>query len=355
MMELLVEVFLVRRTVADRSGAVLLVVVGCAFGCMCSVVAERVCELWVPCVLLELFLACSGGGFSQNFFVFVSVLLPSGLRCVVGWPYVLVECAVGWLVRSGGLSQNGVLVVWWRFSQNCLVLFMLVVVLSLKICVDRLLGLFVLVELSLDDSLSFLVEVLSRTAYCLVVRFEFLGYIGGTAGVPVARMVLFRFPVFFRVVTSHCGFCQVLLVAEWVADRIGLAASCQHLIECSIPVWGVLCGLSVAWFSTPRVAVSLLWPPGSRSVSGGQAWDRSPARLRLVVVFVHASHSDGRGDLDSWSSVVWRARGMFTEVETVCCCAVWRYLWTCVELEGADVRVRTVCVVPLVVSSVSNG
>ncbi|MQL93678.1 hypothetical protein Taro_026329, partial [Colocasia esculenta] len=41
---------------------------------------------------------------------------------------------------------------------------------------------------------------------------------------------------------------------------------------------------------------------GSGAVSGGQAWDRSPARLRLVVVFVHASHSDGRGDLDSWSS-----------------------------------------------------
>ncbi|MQM20694.1 hypothetical protein Taro_053718 [Colocasia esculenta] len=78
-------------------------------------------------VFRELFLACSGGGFSQNFFVLVSVLLPSGLRCIVGWPCVLllscclkVECAVGWLVRSGGLSQNGVLVVWWRFSQNCL-------------------------------------------------------------------------------------------------------------------------------------------------------------------------------------------------------------------------------------------
>ncbi|MQL71099.1 hypothetical protein Taro_003427 [Colocasia esculenta] len=89
MMELLVEVFLVRRTVADRSGAVLLVIVGYAFGCMCSVVVERVCELWVPCVLLELFLICSGGGFSQNFFVLVSVLLSSGLRCVVGWLCVL--------------------------------------------------------------------------------------------------------------------------------------------------------------------------------------------------------------------------------------------------------------------------
>ncbi|MQL87920.1 hypothetical protein Taro_020475, partial [Colocasia esculenta] len=41
---------------------------------------------------------------------------------------------------------------------------------------------------------------------------------------------------------------------------------------------------------------------GSGAVSGGQAWDRSPARLRLVVVFVHASLSDGRGDLDLWSS-----------------------------------------------------
>ncbi|MQM10378.1 hypothetical protein Taro_043267, partial [Colocasia esculenta] len=161
MMELLVEVFLVRRIVADRSGAVLLVVVGCAFSCMCSVVAERVClwcgfhwcrfvvcgssELWVPCVLLELFLACSGGGFSQNFFVLVSILLPSGLRCVVGlfcarfWLsscYLMVEVCC-WLVRSGGLSQNGVLVV-----------------------LVELFGLFVLVELCLDDSLSFLVEVL---------------------------------------------------------------------------------------------------------------------------------------------------------------------------------------------------
>ncbi|MQL78424.1 hypothetical protein Taro_010854 [Colocasia esculenta] len=71
MMELLVEVFLVRKTVVDRSGAVLLVIVGCAFGCMCSVVAER--------VFPELFLACSGGGFSQNSFVLVSVLLPSEL------------------------------------------------------------------------------------------------------------------------------------------------------------------------------------------------------------------------------------------------------------------------------------
>ncbi|MQL77586.1 hypothetical protein Taro_010004, partial [Colocasia esculenta] len=41
---------------------------------------------------------------------------------------------------------------------------------------------------------------------------------------------------------------------------------------------------------------------GSGAMSGGQAWDRSSARLRLVVVFVHASHSDGRGDLDSSSS-----------------------------------------------------
>ncbi|MQM18583.1 hypothetical protein Taro_051577 [Colocasia esculenta] len=69
-------------------------------------------------------------------------------------------------------------------------------------------------------------------------------------------------------------------------------------------------------------------------MSGGQAWDRSPARLQLVVVFVHVSHSDGRGDLDSWSSgktlarvlstacaVLWRARSTFTEVEIVCCCA----------------------------------
>ncbi|MQM22427.1 hypothetical protein Taro_055478 [Colocasia esculenta] len=245
MMELLVEVFLVRRIVADRSGEVLLVVVGCVFGCMCSVVAERVClwcgfhrcrfvvcgfsgrcpyfsylclllallcfgclgmlphllgELWLVVssgeVFPELFLVCSGGGFSQNFFVLVSVLLPSGLRCVVGWPCVLVrsprtgccclgegfpqDCSVlvssccrvasrlsvllvGWCVLVGS-PRTVSWSFWWRFSQNCLVLFMLAVVLSLKICVDRLFGLFVLVELCLDDSLLFLVEVLSRTA-----------------------------------------------------------------------------------------------------------------------------------------------------------------------------------------------
>ncbi|MQL82690.1 hypothetical protein Taro_015158, partial [Colocasia esculenta] len=42
-MEFLVEVFLVRRTVADKSSAVLLAIVGCAFGCMCFAMAERVC------------------------------------------------------------------------------------------------------------------------------------------------------------------------------------------------------------------------------------------------------------------------------------------------------------------------
>ncbi|MQM17875.1 hypothetical protein Taro_050855 [Colocasia esculenta] len=78
---------------------------------------------------------------------------------------------------------------------------------------------------------------------------------------------------------------------------------------------------------------------GSGAVSGGQAWDRSPARLRLVVVVVHASHSDGRRDLDSWSSVV-----LFLFL-----------LSNRFELEVAGARVWTVCVVPLVVSSVGCG
>ncbi|MQL75023.1 hypothetical protein Taro_007404, partial [Colocasia esculenta] len=102
---------------------------------------------------------------------------------------------------------------------------------------------------------------------------------------------------------------------------------------------------------------------GSGAVSGGQTWDRSPARLRLVVVVVHASHSEGRGDLDLWSSG-----------KTPLCCSCFRcrtgegpgsllgfvreahppLLPSRFELEGAGARVRTVCVVPLVVSSISN-
>ncbi|MQM23917.1 hypothetical protein Taro_056987, partial [Colocasia esculenta] len=89
-------------------------------------------ELWVPCVPLsqhccsdladalygevfpQLFLAYSGGGFSQNFFVLISVLLPSGLRVEMRcWLALCSElrCTVGWLVRSGGSSQNDALVV----------------------------------------------------------------------------------------------------------------------------------------------------------------------------------------------------------------------------------------------------
>ncbi|MQM02757.1 hypothetical protein Taro_035525, partial [Colocasia esculenta] len=105
MMELLVEVFLVRRTIADEFDAVLLVIVGCAFGCMCFSMTERV-RLW--CGLHRCRPVVCGF---------------SGLRC-----------GVGWLVHSGGFSQNGALVV------------------------------LVEVEFSLDDSLSFLVEVLSMAA-----------------------------------------------------------------------------------------------------------------------------------------------------------------------------------------------
>ncbi|MQL99316.1 hypothetical protein Taro_032039 [Colocasia esculenta] len=54
-------------------------------------------------------------------------------------------------------------------------------------------------------------------------------------------------------------------------------------------------------------------------MSGGQAWDRSPARLRLVVVFVHASHSDGRGDLDSWSSGLSSREPMFVIGRSALC------------------------------------
>ncbi|MQM23685.1 hypothetical protein Taro_056752 [Colocasia esculenta] len=261
MMDSLVGVFLVWRTVADRSGAVPLVVVGCIFCCMCSMVAKGACllgvpftnagllsavwlplgcvvqwllghvaspvsELWVPCVPLsrhccsdlayalcvlvmslvvccvtccvclvalcclivssgevfpELFLACFGGGFSQNFFVLVSVLLPSGLRCVVGWLCVLVrfpktvccclgegfsqDCSV--LVSGCCRATSGVEVCcwlagafWWvlperclgrsggGFSHNCLVLLLLAAVLSLKFCVDWLFRFFVPVEFS---------------------------------------------------------------------------------------------------------------------------------------------------------------------------------------------------------------
>ncbi|MQM13016.1 hypothetical protein Taro_045935 [Colocasia esculenta] len=57
-------------------------------------------------------------------------------------------------------------------------------------------------------------------------------------------------------------------------------------------------------------------------MSGGQAWDCSPARLRLVVVFVHVSHSDGRGDLDSWSSGLssWEPAFMFGQSAS---CRLW--------------------------------
>ncbi|MQM16456.1 hypothetical protein Taro_049414 [Colocasia esculenta] len=74
----------------------------------CSVCLVALCCLVVSSgeVFPELFLAYSGGGFSQNFFVLVSVLLPSRLRCIVG-----LRCAVGWLVHSGGFSQNGALVI----------------------------------------------------------------------------------------------------------------------------------------------------------------------------------------------------------------------------------------------------
>ncbi|MQL92579.1 hypothetical protein Taro_025201 [Colocasia esculenta] len=81
-------------------------VVCCVTCCVCLV---ALCCLVVSSgeVFPELFLACSGSGFSKNFFVLISVLLPSRLRCVVGW-----------LVRSGGFPQNGALVVlvelhWW--------------------------------------------------------------------------------------------------------------------------------------------------------------------------------------------------------------------------------------------------
>ncbi|MQM04738.1 hypothetical protein Taro_037551, partial [Colocasia esculenta] len=262
MMELLVEVFLVRRTVADRSGAVLLVVVGCVFGCMCFVVAERVClwcgfhwcrfvacgssELWVPCVLLELFLACSGGGFSQNFFVLVSVLLPSRLSVLL----------VGW---------------------------------SVLICVDRLFGVFVLVELSLDDSLSFLVEVLSRTAYCLIARFVFLGCVVGNVVCAVAMRLAVLLVEFGAVVLCFCA----------------LALWCML----SWPSWESL------WLAPCRfgaVGATMCTTPGgsgARGVELFRLWDACGDLFLAVVLFV---------------------------------------------LEGAGARVRSVCVVPLVVSSVSN-
>ncbi|MQL88444.1 hypothetical protein Taro_021004 [Colocasia esculenta] len=85
--------------------------------------------------------------------------------------------------------------------------------------------------------------------------------------------------------------------------------------------------------------------------------------------------------MDSWSSVLWRARTMFTDVETVHYCAVLALCCSCFhcrtveglgsllgfvheahppllpskfELEAAVVRVRTVCVVMLVVSIANN-
>ncbi|MQM20689.1 hypothetical protein Taro_053716 [Colocasia esculenta] len=126
----LVEVFLVWRTVADKSSAMLLVVIGCAFGFMCSVVAERVylrCGLhWCRPVV------CGSGG-----------------RC----PYFSYLCLLLALLCYGCF---GVL-------PHLLELFVVVFVrVSPKtVCVDWLFGLFVPEEFSLDDSLSFLVEVLS--------------------------------------------------------------------------------------------------------------------------------------------------------------------------------------------------
>ncbi|MQL86911.1 hypothetical protein Taro_019446 [Colocasia esculenta] len=61
----------------------------------------------------------------------------------------------------------------------------------------------------------------------------------------------------------------------------------------------------------------------SGAVLGGQAWDRSPARLRLVVVFVHVSHSDGRGDLDSWSSGLCSREPVLVFVRSALC-----HLWS---------------------------
>ncbi|MQM03578.1 hypothetical protein Taro_036368 [Colocasia esculenta] len=125
---------------------------------------------------------------------------------------------------------------------------------------------------------------------------------------------------------------------------------------------------------------------GSGTMLGGQAWDRSLARLRLVVVFVHVSHSDGRGDLDSWSNGktpvgapdhwlveagLWLICVVQTRLLPSACtfcgvlraclprlrpCVVtpsWQYLWT--SFAGAGACVRTVNIVPLVVSSVRNG
>ncbi|MQL70148.1 hypothetical protein Taro_002450 [Colocasia esculenta] len=89
---------------------------------------------------------------------------------------------------------------------------------------------------------------------------------------------------------------------------------------------------------------------GSGAVSGGQTWDRSPARLRLVVVFVHASHSNGRGDLDSWLSVRGWVPCWTSFVKLIPPLLPFRF-----EFEGAGARVQTVCVVPLVVNSVNNG
>ncbi|MQL93357.1 hypothetical protein Taro_026003 [Colocasia esculenta] len=63
------------------------------------------CIAWLPCVLVRFprtVCCCSGEGFSQDYSVLVSVVavLPQGLSMMLFW-----------LVRSGGFSQNGALVV----------------------------------------------------------------------------------------------------------------------------------------------------------------------------------------------------------------------------------------------------
>ncbi|MQM07556.1 hypothetical protein Taro_040393, partial [Colocasia esculenta] len=206
----------------------------------------------------ELFLACSGGRFSQNFFVLISVLLPSRLRVspkIV--PYSLLVANGALIGRSGG-----------GFSQDCLALLLLAVVFSLKVFGNVVCAMAMRLAVLLVEVLVLCFGPLFCMRKRLVVSSSsaFCGCSGwwcstvalwhcGASVWPSLPVVVLRasmFVVLFEASGLPCAFSSWWVPVYEVLGVLSCSASGMRMVACSLWPYHTTSGLLTRLVSTAR-------------------------------------------------------------------------------------------------------